>query len=63
MIIKNHNIVLKDTSPAELARFRQIMLSIWQQQIEDNRNALEMEKFIKENYEKSTKPNEKYTTN
>lgn len=47
MIIKNHNIVLEDTSPAEMARFRQIMIGIWRQQIEDDKNALEMERYIK----------------
>jgi len=39
MIIKNHNIELNDTSASEMARFRQIMLNIWQRQIEDDRNA------------------------
>ncbi len=48
MIIKNHEIILNDTSPSEMARFRQIMLSIWRQQIEDDRNAAKMEKFITE---------------
>jgi hypothetical protein len=47
MIIKNHTIELNDTSASEMARFRQIMLSIWRQQIEDDRNAAEMEKFVK----------------
>lgn len=50
MIIKNHTIVLEDTSPSELARFRQIFLGIWRQQIEDNKNTIEMEKFFKEKY-------------
>ncbi|TDX11193.1 nucleic acid/nucleotide deaminase domain-containing protein [Flavobacterium sp. S87F.05.LMB.W.Kidney.N] len=39
MIIKNHTIELNDTSASEMARFRQIMLNIWRQQIEDDRNA------------------------
>lgn len=39
MIIKNHTIELNDTSASEMARFRQIMLSIWRQQIEDDKNA------------------------
>lgn len=47
MIIKNHNIELNDTSASEMARFRQIMLNIWRQQIEDDRNANEMELFFK----------------
>ncbi|MCV9931974.1 hypothetical protein OIU80_06735 [Flavobacterium sp. LS1R47] len=47
MIIKNHTIVLEDTSPAEMARFRQIMIGIWRQQIEDDKNTAEMEKYIK----------------
>jgi hypothetical protein len=47
MIVKNHNIVLEDTSPAEMARFRQIFKGIWLQQVEDEKNAVEMEKYIK----------------
>jgi hypothetical protein len=39
MIIKNHTIELNDTSAAEMEKFRQIMLNIWRQQIEDDRNA------------------------
>ncbi|MET3027128.1 hypothetical protein ABXT06_10650 [Flavobacterium sp. UW10123] len=62
MIRKNHTIVLEDTSPSEMARFRQIMLNIWRQQIEDDKNAIEMESFIKEQQEKTTEPKEKYTT-
>lgn len=50
MIIKNHEIVLNDTSPSEMARFRQIMLGIWRQQIEDDKNTAKMEKFINEKY-------------
>lgn len=46
MIVKNHNIELKDTSASEMARFRQIMLSIWRQQIEDDKNSAEMLKYI-----------------
>ncbi|MFD1604155.1 zincin-like metallopeptidase toxin domain-containing protein [Flavobacterium artemisiae] len=38
-MIRNHNILLKDTSEAEMTRFRQIMLGIWRQQIEDDKNA------------------------
>ena len=62
MIRKNHTIVLEDTSPSEMARFRQIILNIWRQQIEDDRNAIEMESFIKKQHEKTTEPKEKYTT-
>ncbi|HEU0126652.1 MAG TPA: hypothetical protein VFQ56_10115, partial [Flavobacterium sp.] len=47
MIIKNHNIELNDTSASEMARFRQIMLNIWRQQIEDDRNAKEMHNALK----------------
>ncbi len=54
MIIKNHTIELEDTSPAEMARFRQIMIGIWRQQIEDDKNATEMEKYIKDHYDSST---------
>ena len=46
MIIKNHDIELKDTSASEMARFRQIMLSIWRQQIEDDKNSAEMLKYV-----------------
>nr|WP_315175592.1 hypothetical protein [uncultured Flavobacterium sp.] len=42
MIIKNHTIELKDTSASEMARFRQTMLSIWRQQMEDEKNTAEM---------------------
>jgi hypothetical protein len=60
MIIKNHTIELNDTSASEMARFRQIMLNIWRQQIEDDRNAVEMEKFLKEKYNTRNKSNKKY---
>lgn len=50
MIVKNHNIELKDTSASEMARFRQIMLSIWRQQIEDEKNTQEMGKLFTRNY-------------
>jgi hypothetical protein len=46
MNIRKHNIQLNDTSEAEMARFRQIMLSIWRQQIEDDRNNKEMLKYV-----------------
>ncbi|MCV9926357.1 hypothetical protein OIU83_01740 [Flavobacterium sp. LS1R49] len=46
MIIKNHTIELKDTSASEMARFRQIMLGIWRQQIEDDKNGDEMLKYV-----------------
>jgi hypothetical protein len=46
MIIKNHDIELKDTSASEMARFRQIMLSIWRQQIEDDKNSAEMHRYV-----------------
>jgi hypothetical protein len=42
MIIRNHKINLKDTSPAEMARLRQIILGIWRQQVEDEKNAVEL---------------------
>lgn len=45
MIIKNHTIELKDTSASEMARFRQMMLGIWRQQIEDDKNGDEMLKY------------------
>ncbi|MBF7093628.1 hypothetical protein IUY40_19070 [Flavobacterium sp. ALJ2] len=60
MIIKNHTIVLEDTSPAEMARFRQIMIGIWRQQIEDDKNAAEMEKYIKDKYATTKKLDAKY---
>jgi len=62
MIRKSHTIVLEDTSPSEMARFRQIMLNIWRQQIENDRDAIEMKSFIKEQHEKTTDPKEEYTT-
>jgi len=46
MIVKNHTIELKDASAAEMARFRQIMLGIWRQQIEDDKNESEMLKYV-----------------
>lgn len=49
MIVKNHTIELKDTSASEMARFRQIMLGIWSQQKEDDKNSNDIEKFIKKN--------------
>ena len=49
MITKNHDIQLKDTSEAEMARFRQIMLGIWRQQIEDDKNIEIMNQYIKLN--------------
>ncbi|OHT45000.1 hypothetical protein [Flavobacterium tructae] len=48
MIVKNHTIELKDTSASEMARFRQIMLGIWSQQIEDDENTSKMNMFIEE---------------
>ncbi|OMP74368.1 hypothetical protein, partial [[Flexibacter] sp. ATCC 35208] len=49
MSTRKHIIELKDTSASEMARFRRIMLGIWRQQIEDDKNASEMERFINEN--------------
>jgi len=46
MIIKNHTIELKDTSASEMARFRQIMLGIWRQEIEDDKNSDKMLKYV-----------------
>jgi len=60
MIIKNHTIELKDTSASEMARFRQMMLGIWRQQIEDDKNAEEMEKFLQEKYKVIDKSNQKH---
>jgi hypothetical protein len=60
MIIKNHTIELEDTSPAEMARFRQIMIGIWRQQIEDDKNAAEMEKYIKDHYATAKELDAKY---
>jgi len=67
MIVKNHDIELKDTSASEMARFRQIMLSIWRQQIEDDKNSAEMNRYIKLNevnqrYADSLILDKKYTT-
>lgn len=54
MIVKNHTIELKDTSATEMARFRQIILGIWRQQIEDDKNGDEMKKYIENYYDSST---------
>ncbi|WP_264524818.1 hypothetical protein [Flavobacterium sp. N502536] len=53
MITKNHTIELKDTSVSEMARFRQIMLGIWSQQKEDDKNTDNMETFINNDYKSS----------
>lgn len=45
--MKTHNIILNDTSASEMARFRQIMLNIWRQQIEDDKNAKIMHDSLK----------------
>lgn len=50
MITKNHNIELNDTSASEMARFRQIMLNIWRQQIEYDRNSDEWDKILREQH-------------
>lgn len=42
---------MKDTSPSEMTRFRHIMIGIWRQQIEDDKNAEEMLKYVKEHYQ------------
>ncbi|WP_394775419.1 hypothetical protein [Flavobacterium sp.] len=61
MNIRKHNIQLNDTSESEMARFRQIMLGIWRQQIEDDKNSIEMLKFVKENHEILNKFDSQYT--
>ncbi|MBF7092890.1 hypothetical protein IUY40_15245, partial [Flavobacterium sp. ALJ2] len=63
MIIKNHTIELEDTSPAEMARFRQIMIGIWRQQIEDDKNAGEWEKLLKDHYATAKELDAKYANN
>lgn len=55
MIIKNHTLELKDISASEMGRFRQIMLGIWRQQIEDDKNAGEMQKSIALKYDSTKK--------
>lgn len=55
MSTRKHIIELENTSASEMARFRRIMLGIWRQQIEDDKNAGEMEKFINKNIEFLTK--------
>ncbi|WP_166922000.1 hypothetical protein [Flavobacterium poyangense] len=50
MIIRNHKINLKNVSPAEMARLRQSIIDIWRQQLEDDKNADEMQKLVRENY-------------
>lgn len=63
MIIKNHTIELKDTSASEMARFRQIMLGIWRQQIEDDKNSNEWEKLLKDHYATAKELDAKYANN
>ncbi|MCC9017928.1 RHS repeat-associated core domain-containing protein [Flavobacterium lipolyticum] len=55
MTIKNHKIVLKDTSPGEMARFRHSFLNIWRQQIEDDKNTAKIEKFASKYTNKTTR--------
>ncbi|MFW0739647.1 zincin-like metallopeptidase toxin domain-containing protein [Flavobacterium sp. T12S277] len=50
MITKNHTIELKDTSVSEMARFRQIMLGIWSQQKEDDKNTGEMLRYFENSH-------------
>ncbi|WP_017498024.1 hypothetical protein [Flavobacterium sp. WG21] len=57
MIVKNHTIELKDTSVSEMARFRQIMLGIWSQQIESDKNNAEILNYAKKHYEPAEKLN------
>ncbi|WP_291152214.1 hypothetical protein [Flavobacterium sp. UBA7680] len=63
MIVKNHNIELKDTSASEMARFRQIMIGVWRQQIEDDRNHDEIFKVLKEQHEAAKSLDAKYANN
>lgn len=60
MITKNHTIELKDTSASEMARFRQIMLGIWRQQIEDERNGNEGLQYLKEKHQIAKSLDAKY---
>lgn len=61
MSTRKHIIELEDTSASEMARFRRIMLGIWRQQIEDDKNAGEMERFVKINNSVKTKKPKKKT--
>jgi len=60
MIIKNHTIELKDTSSSEMARFRQIMLGIWRQEIEDEKNGDEILQYLKEKHKIAKSLDAKY---
>lgn len=60
MIIKNHTIELKDTSASEMARFRQIMLGIWRQEIEDEKNGDEILQYLKEKHKIAKSLDAKY---
>ena len=60
MIIKNHTIELKDTSASEMARFRQIMLGIWRQEIEDDKNGDEVLQYLKEKHQTAKSLDAKY---
>lgn len=60
MIIKNHTIELKDTSASEMARFRQMMLGIWRQEIEDDKNGDEVLQYLKEKHQTAKSLDAKY---
>lgn len=50
MIRKTHNLVLKDTSESEMARFRQFMLHVLRMQVEEGKAAAEWNQFIASEY-------------
>jgi hypothetical protein len=55
MSTRKHIIELENTSASEMARFRRIMLGIWRQQIEDDKNAGKMLKYVKSSIVKKHK--------
>lgn len=50
MIRQTHNLVLKDTSESEMARFRQFMLHVVRMQVEEGKAAAEWNQFIASEY-------------
>lgn len=50
MIRQTHNLVLKDTSESEMARFRQFMLHVVRMQVEEGKATAEWNQFIASEY-------------
>jgi hypothetical protein len=63
MITKNHTIELKDTSASEMTRFRQIMLGIWREQKDDEKNGDEVLQYLKEKHQTAKSLDAQYANN